>query len=262
MADTLRLHRSHSLARITLNQPEKRNAISEAMWHVLPLVLADLTADPNVRLIVLEGAGGHFAAGADISEFAEVYATSERAALYSAAIETAVNALADCPKPTLARIEGACVGGGVSLALACDFRMAADNARFAITPGKLGLVYSLGDTTRLVSAIGETAARHLLFTGEVIDAAKALNLGLIPAITPAPEHEQAIAALLGRLEEVSPASIAATKTMLALATGKPSPAQTQIGRQTFLDAFASPDFAEGYRAFLEKRRPVFPSTRR
>lgn len=261
MTDTLLVRREAGLATLTLNQPARRNAISAAMWQDLPRQLAGIDTDPAVRLLVIEGAGAHFAAGADISEFAEVYSTPERAAHYSAAIETAINALADVSKPTLARIEGACVGGGCSLALACDFRIAAASARFAVTPGKLGLVYSLGDTRRLVASVGESAARRLLLTGEVIAAERALTLGLIDEILAPDAHGAHIGALLDTLREVSPQSIRATKAMLRLATPPPDADATARGRQLFLDAFSGADFAEGYRAFLERRRPVFPSTR-
>jgi enoyl-CoA hydratase/carnithine racemase len=157
--EELRIEHVEGVATLVLNRPTRRNAVTHAMWEALPPLLAGLAADPDVALLVLRGAGEHFCGGADIGEFAESYADEAAAARSNAAIRAGVEALAAFPKPALALIRGACVGGGVSLALACDLRIAGGEARFAITPAKLGLTYNLGDTARLVRAVGVSRAK-------------------------------------------------------------------------------------------------------
>lgn len=243
-------------AHLVLNNPARRNALSEAMWRAIPGLLAQAEADPAVRLLVVRGEGGAFAAGADISEFEDVYSTPERAADYSRAIAAALDGLAAFPRPTLAAIEGACIGGGCGIALACDLRFAAHGSKFGITPGKLGLVYTLNDTRRLIDAVGVSAAKDILFTGRLLDADEALARGLIDRLRPAE-------ALMGEVEAFRD-QIAATSAVSARIT-KQIVARIQAGqaeddaetRKLFLDAFQGEDFQEGYRAFLAKRKPDF-----
>lgn len=258
MTDTapITLERHGNAAHLVLNRPEKRNALNEVMWRAIPDLLAEAQADNTVRLLVVRGAGGAFAAGADISEFEEVYATAERAADYSRAIAAALDGLASFPKPTLAMIEGACVGGGCGLALACDLRFAAEGARFGITPGKLGLVYTLNDTRRLVNAVGLPAAKDILFTGRLLDADEALRLGLINRLVPAETLVAEVEAYGTLIATASPRSARVTKQLMALIEAGQSE-DDDATRALFLEAFASADFQEGYRAFLEKRAPRF-----
>src|ERR1700744_5564661 len=135
------------IATLPLNRPERRNALNAAMWQALPEACTAVEASP-AKLLILRGAGGHFAAGADISEFDQVYADRTAAGVYADGVHDAVDALARLDRPVLAHIEGFCVGAGSALALACDIRLAADNAKFGITPAKLGLMYNLVDTKR------------------------------------------------------------------------------------------------------------------
>jgi len=151
--DPVYLEREGCTAHLVLNRPEKRNALNGVMWAAIPGLLAEAAADDGVRVLVLRGAGGAFAAGADISEFEQVYATPDSAAAYSRSIAEALDALAAFAKPTLAMIDGACVGGGCGLALACDLRFAAQGSKFGITPGKLGLAYTLNDTRRPIRSM-------------------------------------------------------------------------------------------------------------
>ena len=250
------LERHGHAAHLVLNRPEKRNALNEAMWRAIPSLLAEAEADNAVRLLVVRGAGGAFAAGADISEFEEVYATPERAADYSRAIAAALDGLAAFPKPTLAMIEGACVGGGCGIALACDVRFAAERSRFGITPGKLGLVYTLNDTRRLVNAVGLPAAKDILFTGRLLDADEALRLGLINRLVSAETLAGEVEAYGALIAAASPRSARVTKQLMALIEAGQSE-DDDATRALFLEAFTSADFQEGYRAFLEKRAPKF-----
>lgn len=242
-------------ARLTLDRPDKRNALSEAMWAAIPGLLAEAEA-AGVRVLVVTGTGGHFAAGADISEFEEVYATPERAAAYSKTIAAALDGLAAFPVPVIARIEGACVGGGYALALACDLRFAAHGARFAITPGKLGLLYPFNDLKRLVDLAGISTAKDLLFTARIVEADEALALGLIDRLEAPDALETRVADYVEMILSGSPRSARATKAMLArIARGQAE--DDEATRAMFLEAFSSADFDEGYRAFLEKRKPRF-----
>ncbi|MFP4518862.1 MAG: enoyl-CoA hydratase-related protein [Oceanicaulis sp.] len=251
------LQRSGAAAHLVLNKPGKKNALSEAMWTAIPRLLAEAEADTGVRVLVVRGEGGAFAAGADISEFAEVYATPERAEAYSAAIAAALDGLAAFPKPTLAAIEGACVGGGCGLALACDLRFAAEGSKFGITPGKLGLVYTLNDTKRLIDAVGVSAAKDILFTGRILAAGEARALRLIDRLVEPAALMSAVEGWIGLAAKASGRSAAVTKQIIAriLAGQAGDDAAT---KNLFLAAFQGPDFQEGYRAFLEKRAPKFP----
>ncbi|MGB3457306.1 MAG: enoyl-CoA hydratase-related protein, partial [Litorimonas sp.] len=157
------------IARLTLSQPARRNAITAAMWEALPGLLSELQAKAP-RVLIVEGDGEHFAAGADISEFETLYATPEASAKISADIQAAFDALAAFPQPTIASVRGACVGGGAGLALCCDIRMADSTARFAITPAKLGLVYPFGDVARLIDAVGVANAKDVLLSARIIKA--------------------------------------------------------------------------------------------
>ena len=148
------------VATITLNRPDKRNALNEAMWAGLADAVTRADALPGAKIIVIRGAGGHFAAGADISEFAVVYASRERSAEYSRTVANGVNSIAQAAKPVIAMIEGSCVGGGMAIALACDLRVASTTAKCGITPAKLGIVYAFGDTKRLVDEIGRASCRE------------------------------------------------------------------------------------------------------
>lgn len=244
------------VAHLVLNQPARRNALTEAMWRAIPARLDEAGADPSIKLLIVRGAGGTFAAGADISEFESVYATAERATRYSHAIAQALDGLAAFPKPSLARIEGACVGGGCAIALACDLRFAALGSKFAITPSRLGLIYPLNDTKRLIDAVGLPKARDLLFTARHIAAEDALSIGLIDRLLAPEVLQEAVETFTAQLVANSGQSNILMKQILARIQAGQSQDDAQ-SRQLFLEAFQSADFQEGYRAFLEKRKPDF-----
>ena len=260
MAETDPLYYTHTdgIATITLNQPEKRNAISEAMWVSLGHAIDEINKLPDCQLIVITGAGDHFAAGADISEFDRVYATRESTRHYTETMLNSLEKLADSERPTIAAIKGACVGGGCSIAMACDFRLAANTALFAITPSKLGLVYSHADTKRLVSLVGLPQAKLLLMTGDPVPARQAFRIGLVEDVFIDREFDRKLTKFLHPLRRVSQWSVRATKRIVAL-----SPLDTPEAREQamaiMLDSFEGADFKEGYRAFLEKRKADFPT---
>jgi enoyl-CoA hydratase/carnithine racemase len=238
---------------ILLDRPEKRNAITQAMWTALPGAVAALAEDARVRLIVLRGAGGHFAAGADISEFETTWANRDSAAAYAALMAGAMDALLTCCKPVIAAIAGNCIGGGVALTLCCDVCFAEETANFAVTPAKLGIAYSFADTRRLVARIGAAAARDLLFSARRIDAPEALRIGLIDRIGALDVEIAGYAALLAG---TSSASGQVAKDFVARALAGQA-AEDERTRSAYLDILEGPDFAEGKTAFKAKRKPKF-----
>ena len=245
-----------AIARLTLNQPARRNAITAAMWAGLPEVLDELAADSSLRALIVTGAGDHFAAGADISEFETLYATPESAARISASIQAAFHALADFPLPTLAMIRGACVGGGAGLALCCDLRFADTTAKFAITPAKLGLIYPFGDIARLIDAVGVANARDILLSARLIKAKPARKMGLVHRVVGVDALDAEVMDYASGLTALSPESLRVTKSMInAYARGQRS--DTPETDAQFLAGFSSDDFGEGFRAFMEKRKPEF-----
>ena len=256
MTDDIYVEHRNGIAELVLNRPSKRNAITSAMWKAIPSLLQPLADDRSVKLVIVRGSGGSFAAGADIAEFEDVYATRERAEAYSRSIGSALDALAHFPKPTLARIEGACVGGGCGVALSCDLRFAAEGSKFAITPSKLGLTYTLNDTKRLIDAVGVSNAKDILYSGRMLDNAEALAMGLINRSVPADQLDTVIEEYIALLATRSSYSMQSTKAIISkIRTGTHS--ETADSFDLFLQAFQDEDFQEGYRAFLEKRPPVF-----
>ena len=245
------------IATITLSQPKKRNALGERMWAQLSACVTAANADETVKVIVIRGAGEHFAAGADIGEFEEVYRTRERAAGYASTVANAVEAVGTAVKPAIAQIRGACLGGGVAIALACDIRIAAGSARFGITPARLGLVYSLNDTKRLVDAVGAAKAKDMLFTGRIIDAPDAATIGLIDELVDDDTLERTVQEKCAAIAAASQWSTRRTKQIVRLILSGTA-RDTEETRAWFLEAVEQPDFIEGRDAFLAKRKPNFP----
>lgn len=244
------------IAVVTLNRPERRNAVNFAQWRKLGDLFAELGADRAVRTVILAGAGGHFCAGADISEFRTVRADAATGAAYDEAVRHGTQSLIDLPKPTIAAISGYCIGGGVALALACDFRVAQGNARFGIPAAKLGIVYSQLECESLIAAVGITAAKRILFGAQQIDAAEAARIGLVDRLA---EDDPVAAArdFAKPMAQNAPLSIAGMKTVVnALAAGKAREREAVIAA-AIETALNSQDYQEGVRAFAEKRAPRF-----
>ncbi|TDB92992.1 enoyl-CoA hydratase/isomerase family protein [Actinomadura sp. 7K534] len=238
---------------VVIDRPEKRNAMSADMWRSLPGLLDDLAANRAVRVVVLTGAGGNFSAGADISELSDIHRDDD-----SHLSSVAERALAAFPKPTLAAIEGYCVGGGCQLAAACDLRFAAADARFGITPAKLGLVYPAGATTRLVRLVGPSAAKYLLYSADLIGAGDALRIGLLDEVVPGDGLRKRVAEFAETLASRSLLTQQATKGIVdAITAGGPVEEETR----RWLDEMAAcGEHVEGIAAFLERRAPHFPWT--
>ena len=252
--DGIALAREDGVAIVTLDRPARRNAVTLAMWRKLGALFHGFAKERSVRAVILTGAGGHFSAGADIGEFATLRHTVALGIAYEDAVEACETAIAELAKPTIAAVAGYCVGGGCGLALACDFRIAARDARFAITPAKLGIVYGLRETRYLYRAVGLAHAKRILFTAEQLDAGEALRIGLVERVVEGAPLEAA-RALAAQLAALAPRSIAGAKHILnALAEGRAEPAEA--ARLT-AEALASADYREGVAAFGAKRRPRF-----
>ncbi|GAA0672370.1 enoyl-CoA hydratase/isomerase family protein [Streptomyces thermocarboxydovorans] len=236
-------HVTDSVATVVISHPAKRNAMTAAMWAAVPPLLARLADDPDVRVLVLTGAGQTFCAGADISALRE--SASEAQGLAVAAEE----ALAAFPKPTLAAIRGHCVGGGAQLAAACDLRFAGQDALFGVTPAKLGIVYPASSTRRLVSLVGPATAKYLLFSGELIDPGRALRTGLVDEVLPGGELDK-------RVTEFT--RVLASRSQLTQAAAKEfTDGRTDREAHWMEQARTAGDTAEGVAAFLERRAPRF-----
>lgn len=248
------------IATVELAVPGRLNVIGRAMWAALPELCARLAADPAVRVVILSGAPGPggpvFSAGADIAEFAEVFATHSAAAAYNGLVRAANAAVAALPMPVIARIGGLCIGGGCGLALACDLRFAAAGARLGITPARLGIGYSREDTAALVAAVGPSRARDLLYSARLVGAAEAEAMGLVDRVVADGELEAEVDAYAGTVAALSPATIRHAKATIA-ALAAADPARAAALRAEFDALFAGPDAAEGLAAYRDRRRPRF-----
>ena len=255
MNQPLRLEIDAGVARLLIDRPDKRNAFNQAMWTAFPGLVDAAMADPAVRLLIVQAATpGPFCAGADIAEFAKSAADPAWRRANGAGIRATQVTLARAPKPTLAVVDGDCIGGGCGIALACDLRIASPRARFGITPAKLGLVYPLHDTRLLVDLVGPSQAKRLLYTAELIDAAEATRIGLVQML--ADDIDAAVADHVVRLLAGSPHSQRGTKAIVSrILSGVTDDDPASSGQ--FDAAFEGGDFAEGVSAFLAKRTPQF-----
>ena len=252
------------LARITLNNPSQRNAMTTAMWQQLAQTLDVLEADSGVRAVVVSGAGERaFCAGANIDELTAAMHDAEEMRRQNALIRTVQVKLQQLSRPTLAVIRGACYGGGCGLALACDIRLAEMGASFAITPAKLGILYSLVDTRRLVSAVGQANARELLLTGLPVTAERAQQIGLVQRLAETAQLVQVESEIATSLVENSQYSLRWTKATLEFLSHSETDsreerdAERTLLESAFEDAFSGSDFREGGAAFLARRKARF-----
>jgi enoyl-CoA hydratase/carnithine racemase len=258
--EPLAVTRDGPVATLWLNRPAKRNAITRAMWAALPALLDDLAVATDVRVVVVRGADGTFSAGADVSETTDLVdqlAVGEDGHSYAELNHAAEEALVAFPKPTVAVVQGACVGGGCSLAVDCDLRIADTTARFGITPARLGIVYPPGPLARVTHLIGPAAAKWLLYTGELVDTAWALRTGLVDAVHQPEDLDRAVDALCASLADRSLLTQQAAKEMIA-AVLRDGEVGADLAQRWAKEGQASPDAAEGVAAFLERRRPQFP----
>ncbi len=253
----LRYEKNGALAWIIVDNASRLNALTAAMWQALPRHIAMAVADPDVRVVILRGAGDKaFSAGADISEF-ESARTGDAAATYDALNDAAFSALISCPKPVIAMIHGFCLGGGLGLALCCDMRIADDASQFAIPAAKLGIGYNPRWIRPILAAVPPSRAKELLYTGRRFRSAEAEAMGLVSRLVPTADLEDATRALAGEIAANAPLSVAAAKRVIDEIARHPETPDMAALDAAVAACFASDDYAEGRRAFLDKRKPLF-----
>jgi enoyl-CoA hydratase len=243
---------------ITFNNPEKRNAMSLDMWEGLGHALVELRDDPDVRVVIMVGAGDKaFVSGADISQFEKTRHNAEASEEYSRRSAAQRALLADYPKPTIACIRGFCLGGGMQLAMLADIRIAAEDSQFGIPAAKLGIAYGYDGLKHLVSLVGPSWARLLMYTGMRIDASEAVRIGLVDRMVPDAQLWSAANEIARTISGNAPLAIQAAKITIAQVLEDPDKRDMNAIRQIGIACMDSEDFREGRRAFMEKRKPQF-----
>ena len=243
---------------ITFNNPAKRNAMSLDMWEGLGSALIELRDNDDVRVVIMVGAGDKaFVSGADISQFEKVRHNAAASEEYSKKSEAQRALLANYPKPIIACIRGFCLGGGMQVAMAADIRIASDNSQFGIPAAKLGIAYGYDGLRHLVSLVGPSWARLIMYTGMKIDSAEALRIGLVDRVSPDAELWDATVEIARTISGNAPLAIKAAKITIAQVVKDPDKRDMNAIKQVGTDCMDSADFREGRQAFMEKRKPKF-----
>ena len=259
MSDYILVHREPPLTTVTFNRPDQRNAINFSMWRELAPMLADLDNDGETRVIIFSGAGGEaFSAGADIKDFEEYRSDSKKGALYNDAVNGVLVQLHCMSTPTISMINGFAVGGGCELAIATDLRIASEDSRFGIPVARLGITVGHQEMQGLVNLVGKGNAMYILLSGRLLDAQEALRIGLVNQVLPKEEVETYAYRLASEIANLAPLSHKVNKQTMRQVLAKPSLADLTPEESILpLTQFDTEDYQEGYRAFLEKRRPSF-----
>src|SRR5882724_10120627 len=243
---------------VTFNNPEKRNAMSLEMWEGLGQALTELRDDDDVRVVILVGAGDKaFVSGADISQFEKTRHNATASEEYSKRSEAQRALLASYPKPTIACIRGFCLGGGMQVAMLTDIRIASDNSQFGIPAAKLGIAYGYDGLKHLVSLVGPSWARLIMYTGMRIEAAEALRIGLVDRLLPDAELWNATMEVARAISANAPLAIKAAKITIAEVLKDESRRDMDAIKKIGMACMDSEDFREGRTAFMEKRKPLF-----
>ncbi len=256
MPQTVVVERDGAIATVVLSRPEKLNAINKPRWQRLGEVMRELSADEALRCVVLRGAGGKaFAPGADIKEFETTRASRDLAREYNALVERTIGTIAACRHPTIALIEGICVGGGLEIAAFCDMRICGQSSTFGVPIKRLGLVMGYGELKGLLALVGRAATLEILLEGRVFDADEAFQKGLVNRVVADDKVAEEAYAAARRIAEGAPL-VARWHKKFIRRLDDPAPL-TEAEIEETVACFDSEDFEEGYRAFLEKRKPEF-----
>jgi enoyl-CoA hydratase/carnithine racemase len=258
LTDKLVAKKENGIGWIVFNNPARHNAVSMEMWQALPIVLDAYAQDPEVRVIILRGEGEKaFVAGADISQFKEKRSSPEAVNAYNTAADDANQALQQCPKPTIAMIRGYCIGGGTAIAVGCDIRIAADDARFGVPAARLGLGYRFAGIKRLADIVGPAFTAEIFFTARQFTAQEALAMNLINRMVQVAELEQYTRDYAATIVINAPITIASVKRALIECLKNPGDRDLALCQKMVDDCYASADYKEGQTAFMEKRKPAF-----
>jgi enoyl-CoA hydratase/carnithine racemase len=246
------------LAFVVFNRPEKRNSLNYAMLEALPRVLRELTKNPDLRVIIFRGSGeAAFCAGGDISEFKKHAESRQNAEQWHEILVGAIESVYKLEIPTIAMVHGPAAGAGCEIALACDIRLAAPDARFGITGSRLGFSIPFRNAVRLVSLVGPAYAKKMLYTGEFMPAEEAFRMGLATAVVDKEDLEKRTLELAGEIAANAPLAQRAIKRTIDRVVQDPSLSSVKEPSHWFVETFLSRDLQEGVKAFLEKRKPVF-----
>ena len=247
-----------SVLHIRFNNPDKHNALSVDMWEAVPPLLGRAEGDDGVRCVVFSGEGTKaFVSGADISQFEDMRAAKEAVKRYEQMAEAALMGIHDFGKPTIACIRGYCIGGGVNVAISCDIRIASENSVFAIPATRLGLGYRMSALKNLVDLVGPGHAKDIFFTARRLGTEEALRIGLINRVAPAEQLEGLLAEYTNSITSGAPLTVKAGKRIIREVLKADADIDMDLCRSLILECFESEDYAEGRRAFMEKRKPVF-----
>ena len=247
-----------SVGYMIFNNPEKHNAVSLEMWDAASRIMSDFAQDDAIRIVVITGAGGKaFVSGADISRFESERANEEAQARYNEIVARANDSLYDFPKPTIAMIRGYCIGGGLGLAVCCDLRICSDNSKFAIPAAKLGLGYGYPGIKRLADLVGPSFAKEIFYTARQFDAAEAQTMGLVNRVVPADQLETYVKGYAETIGGNAPLTVNAVKFIANQTVADEDKRDLARCADLVKRCFASKDYIEGRRAFMEKRKPAF-----
>lgn len=247
-----------AIGHLIFNNPEKHNAVSLEMWDAADAILADFEADDAVRIVVLSGAGGKsFVSGADISKFEKERGSEEAVRHYNSRTRAVYDRIHAFPKPTIAMINGYCIGGGLNLAVTCDLRFCSAKSKFAMPAARLALGYPYPAIKRLIEVIGQGAAKDLMFSARRIDAEEALRVGLVQQVVAEDELEGFVEDYAGRVAGNAPLTVRTMKFIAGQVFRDPADRDLAACDSRVDECFASEDYKEGRKAFMEKRDPEF-----